>query len=237
MSGSGKGEERRSPAPAGKGRETERTVESRTVFEGRLLRVTVERVRLPDGTEVEREVVRHPGAAAVLPLFTADPAEDASRVSVLLIRQYRHAAGRELWEIPAGTLEPGEGARACAVRELEEEAGLRAGDVRPLGAVHTSPGFTDERVHLFLAVDPEPGEPRPEAEETIRPERMPLSAALAMVEAGEVEDAKTVTALLLAARATVSPSGLSQGSHEGKPGDAPGGGFPPPETPRGDRPL
>lgn len=209
MTRSGSQEGRGASATSGEGDGVEETIQSRTVFEGRLLRVAVEQVRLPDGTTAEREVVRHPGAAGVLPLFTVEPGEDAPAASVLLIRQYRHAAARPLWEIPAGTLEPGEDARACAVRELEEEAGLRAGELRPLGTVHTSPGFTDERIHLFLAVDPGPGEKRPEPEETIRSEVMPLSRALAMVEEGSVEDAKTVTALLLAARATESPSGLS----------------------------
>lgn len=209
MTRSGDREERGGSAASGEGDGVGVTIESRTVFEGRLLRVAVERVRLPDGTTVEREVVRHPGAAAVLPLFTRASGEDAPDPSVLLIRQHRHAAGRALWEIPAGTLEAGEDARACAVRELEEEAGLRAGELTSLGAVHTSPGFTDERVHLFLAVDPERGRARPEPEEAIRPEVMPLSAALALVDGGEVEDAKTVAALLLAARATESRSHLS----------------------------
>lgn len=209
MTRSGNRDARGPPAASGEGDGVEEIIESRTVFDGRLLRVAVERVRLPDGTTVEREVVRHPGAAAVLPLFSGSSGGDAPEPSVLLIRQHRHAAGRDLWEVPAGTLEPGEDARACAVRELEEEAGLRAGGLSSLGAVHTSPGFTDERVHLFLAVDPEPGDARPEPEETIRTEVMPLSAALSMVEGGDVEDAKTVAALLLAARATESASGLS----------------------------
>lgn len=201
-------------ASPGEGEDVAETIESRTVFEGRLLTVMVERVRLPDGTTVERELVRHPGAAGVLPLFRGRPDREAEGPSVLLIRQHRHAAGRALWEIPAGTLEPGEDPRACAIRELEEEAGLRAGELRRLGAVHTSPGFTDERIHLFLAVDPDPGMARPEPEESIRAERMPLAAALELVDAGEVEDAKSVTALLLAdraltGRATEAPSGLS----------------------------
>lgn len=195
-------------APAD-GEGTEEVLESRTVFEGRLLHVVVERVRLPDGTTAEREVVRHPGAAGVLPLFPGGSGEGDDAPAVLLIRQHRHAAGRELWEIPAGTLEPGEDPRSCAVRELQEEAGLRAGELRLLGTVHTSPGFTDERIHLFLAVDPDRGEARPEPEETIRSETMPLSTALEMVEAGQVEDAKSVTALLLAARATKWRCGLS----------------------------
>lgn len=212
MTGSGSGEP--TGPPGSDGREDDRhgreeVLESRRVFDGRLLRVDVERVRLPDGSTAEREVVRHPGAAAVLPVFTGGSEEGSPGPSVLLVRQYRHAAGRSMWEIPAGTLEPGEDPRACAARELEEEAGLVAGELTLLGAVHTSPGFTDERVHLFAALDPRRGEPRPEPEETIRSEEMPLAAALAMVDDGRLEDAKSVAALLLADRATISSRGLS----------------------------
>lgn len=181
----------------------ERRIDGRTVFHGRLLRVEVDQVRLPGGGRADREVVRHPGAAGVLPLFTDDRA-GPDGPAVLLLRQYRYAADRELWEIPAGTLEPEESPEACATRELEEEAGLVAEDLRLLGSVLTSPGFTDERIHLFLAPDPAGGEASPEPGERLVPHRLPLSQALELVERGEVEDAKTATALLLAARATFS---------------------------------
>lgn len=180
----------------------ERRIDRRSVFRGRLLQVDVDRVRLPDGREVERELVRHPGAAGVLPCFPGGR-DGSGRAEVVLVRQYRHAAGTELWEIPAGTLEEGESPEVCAARELEEEAGLVARELRLLGSVLTSPGFTDERIHLYLALDPDPGEARPEPGESLTPETLPLARALAMTEAGEVEDAKTVTALLLAARATI----------------------------------
>ncbi len=177
-------------------------IEGRTVFRGELLRVDVDRVRLPGGREAERELVRHPGAAGALPLFP-EGRDGSGEAEVVLIRQFRYAAGTELWEIPAGTLEPDETPEACASREMEEEAGLAARELRPLGSVLTSPGFTDERIHLYLAPSPETGEARPEAGERIEPRALPLARALEMVEAGEVEDAKTVTALLLAARATL----------------------------------
>lgn len=181
----------------------ERRVDRRSVFRGRLLRLDVDRVRLPDGEVVEREVVRHPGAAGVLPLFP-EGRDGSSEPEVVLLRQFRYAAGRVLWEIPAGTLEPGEKPEACAARELTEEAGLVAGELRSLGSVLTSPGFTDERIHLYLAPRPEPGQARPEPGESITPRTVSLSRALKRVEEGEIEDAKTVTALLLAARATFS---------------------------------
>lgn len=173
-------------------REEER-VDGRVVFEGRLVRVAVDRVRLPDGGRAEREVVRHPGAAAVLPVF-----EGPRGPRVILVRQFRYATGEALWEVPAGTLEPGEDAEACARRELEEETGLRPGRLEALTALYTSPGFTDERVDVFLAADPERGRPRPEAEEELERRELPLREALAMVERGEIRDAKTVAALLLA---------------------------------------
>lgn len=180
----------------------ERRIEGRSVFRGRLFRVDVDRVRLPGGEEVEREVVHHPGAAGVLPWFP-DGRDGSGEAEVVLLRQYRYAAGADLWEIPAGTLEPEEAPEACAARELEEEAGLVARDLRLLGSVLTSPGFTDERIHLFLAREPGPGEANPEAGERLAPRTVPVTRALEMVEAGDVEDAKTVTALLLALRATL----------------------------------
>lgn len=177
--------------------------EGRTVFRGSLLRVRVERARLPDGSEVEREVVRHPGAAGVLPLVAVPAVASEEGPFVLLLRQYRHAADRTLWEIPAGTLEEGEGPEACAARELEEEAGLIAGRLTLLGRPFTSPGFTDERIHLYLADETRPTEARPEPEEQLERVRMPLRRAVAMAAGGEIDDAKTICALLLADRVTI----------------------------------
>lgn len=187
----------------------------RTVFEGSLLRVRVERARLPDGEEVEREVVRHPGAAGVLPVVSgrpeADGAGEQASPTILLLRQYRHAAAETLWEIPAGTLEPGETPEACAVRELEEEAGLaaREDDLVELGRPFTSPGFTDEVIHLFLAPRTRAVSARPEPGEQLERVRLSLERALGMAAAGEIRDAKTLCALLLAARAT---AGVAQPS-------------------------
>lgn len=176
-----------------------RHIGGETVFEGGLLHVRRDRVRLPDGSESEREVVRHPGAAAVLPLFRIDDSPE-TRGSVLLLRQYRHAVRKRIWEVPAGTLEAGESPRACAVRELREETGLEAERLRRLPALFTSPGFTDERVHLFVASGLREGRASPERGELIETERLPLRRALEMAEEGEIEDAKTVCLLLWAAR-------------------------------------
>lgn len=182
----------------------------RTVFDGGLLRVRVERARLPDGTISEREVVRHPGAAGVLPIVESDGGRPDDGPCVLLLRQYRHAAGETLWEIPAGTLEPGESAEECAVRELAEEAGLEADDLRLLGRPFTSPGFTDEVVHLFLAPVTREVGASPEPEEVLEPVILPLRRALEMAAAGEIRDAKTLCALFLAERATKSGSRPSE---------------------------
>lgn len=192
--------------------------DGRTVFEGKLLRVRVERALTPGGREVEREVVRHPGAAGVLPFVSEGPDADlddgADGPTVLLLRQHRHAAGTTLWEIPAGTLEPGEAPAACAARELEEEAGLAAEELEPLGRAYTSPGFTDEVIHLYLARTTRAVDARPEPEEELEPVRMPLRRALAMASSGEIRDAKTICALFLAARATKRSPDPSEGRRD-----------------------
>jgi len=167
----------------------------RQVYRGRILDVGVEHVVLPNGAAVDLEVIRHPGAAAVVAL-------DAER-RVVLIHQFRHAAGGYVWELPAGVLEaPGEPPGVCAARELREETGLDAGRFDPLGVVLPTPGYSDERIHLFLAVDLRDGEHAREHDEVIREiRRVPLAEALDMVRRGEIVDGKTVAGLALAAMA------------------------------------
>jgi ADP-ribose pyrophosphatase len=140
----------------------------------------------------ELDIVRHPGASAVVP-FEADD-------DVLLIRQYRHAAGGEILEVPAGKLDPGDTPASCAARELEEEAGRRAGRIEQLGWIFTTPGFTDEVIHLFAAFDLEPIPTRHEDDEVIEVLRVPLREAIDKVWRGEINDAKSALALLHAAR-------------------------------------
>jgi ADP-ribose pyrophosphatase len=156
------------------------------------LRVNREVAKLPDGREVELDIVRHPGAAAVVP-FTSD--ED-----IVLIRQHRHAAGGRILEVPAGKLDPGETPEVCAVRELEEETGLRAGRLEALGWIFTTPGFCDEKIHLYAAFELEQVGARPQEDEHIECLRMSLAAALDLVWRGELTDAKSALALLHAAR-------------------------------------
>ena len=156
------------------------------------VRVNTERVTLPNGNQVDLDIVHHPGAAAVVPLLADD--------RVVLIRQYRHAVGGNLLEVPAGKLDPGESPEACAVRELAEEAGFQARRLEPLVSIWPTPGFCDERIHLFAAFELEPVPPRPEDDEVIEVLHLPLGDALERVWRGEVTDAKSALALLHAAR-------------------------------------
>jgi ADP-ribose pyrophosphatase len=166
-------------------------VRRRLAYRGRFLELWREEVELPGGHRVELDVVRHPGAAAVVPF--------ASESDVLLLRQFRHAVGGTLLEVPAGKLD-GEPPEACAARELEEEAGRRAGRLETLGSILTTPGFTDEVIHLFAAFDLEEVPARHESDEVIEVVRMPFASALERVWRGELRDAKSALALLYAAR-------------------------------------
>ncbi len=169
---------------------------SARVYSGRVLNLDVDRVRFPDGSEGELEMVRHSGASAVVP-FMSDPQGDDPQL--LLIRQYRYAAERYLYEIPAGRLDPGESPLECAVRELLEETGCTAARVEPLITMYTTPGFTDERIHLFMASGLSLGESRREPDEFIEVVTYPLSEVLQMIERGEIVDGKTLVAILFAA--------------------------------------
>ena len=161
----------------------------RSIYKGRIVSLAIESHRLPDGRRADFEIVHHPGGAAVLPLL-ADG-------RVLLIRQFRAVVGGEVLEIPAGRLEPGEAPEACARRELEEEAGWRAGRLLRLGQTLTSVGFCDERIYLFLADRLQPVPATPEADEFIAPLPLSLDEALGLVGSGAIIDAKTQLALLL----------------------------------------
>ncbi len=165
---------------------------STIAYEGRLLRLELHDVLLPNGVERRLEVVRHPGAAAVLPLR-----DDGG---VVLVHQFRWAAaGSTLYEVPAGTLAPGEAPEACAARELEEETGMRARELVPLTSIWPTPGFCDERIHLFLARGLTEGRQNLGEDEVLALAAFPLDEALAMIGRGEIQDAKTIAALAAAA--------------------------------------
>jgi ADP-ribose pyrophosphatase len=171
-------------------------VSSRRVYTGRIISLDVDAVRLPDGSTAELEMVRHPGASAVVPFVDDIAAPDPG---VLLIRQYRYAANGFVYEIPAGRLDVGESPETCAHRELREETGYSAREVVPLTTFYTTPGFTDERIHLFVAMGLNSGESALEADEFLDPALIPLSRALEMVRSGQVMDGKTIIGLLFAA--------------------------------------
>jgi ADP-ribose pyrophosphatase len=171
-------------------------VASRRAYSGRIISLDVDRVRFPDGSEGELEMVRHPGASAVVPFLSDVRGSDPQ---VLLIRQYRYAAEQFMYEIPAGRLDPGETPEQCARRELREETGCTAGTVEHLTTIYTTPGFTDEKIHLFMATDLTVGAASREHDEFIEIERMPISAALRLIQEGQITDGKTVVALLYAA--------------------------------------
>lgn len=172
-------------------------VASRIAYAGRVFDVRLDRVRFPDGSAGELEIIRHPGAAAVLPYYPQGPQGTGPRV--VLLRQYRYAAGGVVWEVPAGKLDAGEPPEECARRELEEEAGLCAGTLRRLTTIHTTPGFTDEVIHLFLGLNLTQGETNHEASEFIERHEFPLEDAIRMVRNGEISDSKTVCTILYAA--------------------------------------
>lgn len=163
----------------------------RELYRGRIVTLALEEATLPTGKQVMLEIVHHPGAAAVVALDEQE--------QVVLIRQYRHAAGGEIWEVPAGTIGAGESPDACARRELREETGLSATQWTALGSVLTTPGFCDERIHLFLARDLSGAAQALEDDEVITVERVPLARALAMTTDGAIEDAKSIAALTRAA--------------------------------------
>jgi ADP-ribose diphosphatase len=169
---------------------TFRKVSSERVYSGRLLRIDRDRVELPNGQSTDLEMVRHPGASAIVPFVGAD--------EILMVRQFRYATEGFILEVPAGTLHAGEAPDACALREVEEEVGHRAGRLTRIGAIYTTPGFTDEVIHLFTAHDLVPVTQRLDHDEVLTVERLSFARALTLVREGGIVDAKSICALMLA---------------------------------------
>ena len=159
----------------------------KTLRKGRVFDLTIESVTLPNGVHIDLEIIRHPGASAIVPLGEDD--------EVFMLKQYRHAVGGALWEIPAGTRDAGEAPLECAKRELTEETGLMAESWEPMGAVTPVPGYSDERIHLFLARHLTPCRQSLDPDEVIEVHSIPLQEVVAMIHAGEIEDAKTIVAI------------------------------------------
>ena len=161
------------------------------IYKGRVVDVRLERATLPNGVTVTLEVVRHPGAAAVVALDDQD--------QVVLVHQYRHAAGGFIWEIPAGKLDPDESPEQCARRELREETGFDLDELTRLGTIFTAPGFCDEQIHLFLARGLTPAAQQLDHDEVLRVERVRFRDALTMIRSGAIQDAKSIAGLFHAA--------------------------------------
>jgi ADP-ribose pyrophosphatase len=172
-------------------------ISSRRVYSGRVVSLDVDTVQFPDGSTGDLEIIRHAGASAVVPFLSDAHSEDPE---VLLIRQYRYAANGYVYEIPAGLLNEGEMPEDCARRELKEETGYTAAEIFPLSTFFTTPGFTDERIHLFAATGLEPGQSELESDEFVELHPFRLAATIRMIESGEIVDGKSMIALLLAAR-------------------------------------
>jgi ADP-ribose pyrophosphatase len=171
--------------------------EAKTIHEARVFRLCQETVTLPNGVTTTLDVIHHPGSAAIVPLLPEG--------QVVMVRQYRHSVRQFLWEIPAGTLNPGEDFLECARRELAEETGYRANQFEKLTEIMTAPGYCDERIQIFLATGLEPVSQNPDTDEVIEVTRSPLAETLTMIRTGEIQDAMTIVGLYLASMRAPGP--------------------------------
>lgn len=165
-----------------------RLISTEVAYTGRMFNVDLDRLEMENGVIAVRETLRHPGAVCMVPV-THDG-------RLLLVTQYRHAAGRRLLELPAGTLEPGEDPRPAAIRELQEEVGHHPGAVEPLGGFFVAPGYTTEYIHLFVCSDLEPSQLEGDEDEDIEVESLSAEEALAAIDSGVICDAKSVIGIL-----------------------------------------
>lgn len=168
----------------------EKVLNVSTVYDGRIIKLKRKEVRLPDGSLGVREVVEHPGAVAIVALDDED--------YIYLVRQYRSPMEKSILEIPAGKLEKNEEPAVCAVRELEEEIGRTPGKLVKLGSYYSSPGYSNELIHIFLATELREVQAIKVPGEFLQAEKMPLSTLNEMIERGEVQDGKTILGILLA---------------------------------------
>ena len=169
---------------------TARINDRQILHRGRVYNLIRENVTLDNGVTTDMEYIEHPGATAIIPMF--------SDSRVLLLKQYRHSLREYIWEIPAGTLDPEEEILECAQRELIEETGYSADQWQKLGEITPLPGYSDERLHIFLATDLQPAEQDLDRDEIIHVHKVNFSDAIEMIESGNIQDAKTIAGLLIA---------------------------------------
>jgi ADP-ribose pyrophosphatase len=169
---------------------TEKFLDSKVVFEGNLLNVFTDKVELPNGKAASREYIKHPGAVAVVPI--------TQEGKIVLVRQYRYPIGKVLLEVPAGKLDKGEEPDVCALRELEEETGYVAKNIKKMASIYTTPGFTDEIIHLYIAENLSLSNPHPDEDEFLDVEIYSKEEVKTMIADGKINDAKSMLALLLA---------------------------------------
>ena len=162
-----------------------------TILQARSFRVVAENITLPNGVTTDTHVLRHPGSAGIIPLF--------NETKLVLIKQYRHATGDFIWEIPAGTLDPQETPLNCAKRELVEETGYSAGGWKKLGEIFLAPGYSEERMQLFLATDLTPARQNLDLDELLDVHEIGFDEAMEMISSGTIQDSKTISGLFMAA--------------------------------------
>lgn len=165
----------------------EKSLASKSIFEGKILKVAIDQVQLPNGSIAEREVVHHPGAVAILAI-TPDN-------KIILVKQFRKAVNKVITEVPAGKLEKGENPIVCAARELKEETGYSAGSIKEITKIYTSPGFADEIIHIFKAEGLIKGNAAPDEDEFVEIVELPISEIDKLINSDEIIDAKTLVAL------------------------------------------
>ncbi|MEA3358493.1 MAG: NUDIX hydrolase [Thermodesulfobacteriota bacterium] len=160
------------------------------LYAGRVFKLMRENITLENGVTTNLDIVRHPGASAMVPIYDTN--------TVLLIKQYRHAVGSFIWEFPAGTLNDSEAPLECAKRELVEETGFNAETWEKLGEITPVPGYSDERIHVFLASDLRPARQNLDSDEVLSVHKIKLNDVVDMVNKGEIQDSKTISSLFMA---------------------------------------
>jgi len=167
----------------------EKQITSDVIYDGKVVKLRIDAVRLPNGRIARREIVRHPGAVAIVPV---DP-----EGKIVMVRQYRYAAGRVLLEIPAGTLELGEPPEDCALREMQEETGFKPGKIERIGGIFVAPGYTTEFIHLFMATDLTASRLDMDDDEQIEVLHLSMNDVLSRIQSGEIADGKTISGVLM----------------------------------------